>query len=201
MLSEEKKLIDYVRSECKEHGIRFVLSNHQAVNTGERCRASGYFDETSLVVAKKSSKWVQTLAHEYCHMCQWLEGEPKYTAKTEDGRCPCIVFLEWVNGIHDDKNLAFDAMKKVIEMERDCEMRTEKLLQEYGLLQCQNEINTFRVRANAYLYSHWVSFQEKRWPKARWSTLIDPEMMPKTFRCKPHEKCSARIYQHVSKIM
>ena len=77
MLSEEKKLIDYVRSECKEHGIRFVLSNHQAVNTGERCRASGYFDETSLVVAKKSSKWVQTLAHEYCHMCQWLEGEPK----------------------------------------------------------------------------------------------------------------------------
>ena len=193
----EKKLFDLVEKDCKKYDIDFVRSRHKSVNTGDSGRVSGFFDEQTLSVALKSYNWVHILAHEYSHLRQWVEKDETYTAKNHDGSCPIMTFTNWVNGVENNAELALESTKKVIALERNCEMRAYKLLERYDLVQSKAEKIEYKQLSNAYLYSHWVSYEHKLWPKSGWSKKLDYNVIPKSFRCEPHRKDNKKIHKHI----
>jgi len=76
--AKDLDFIKYVKSRCKEHGVKCFLSNTKSVKLQEGVRCSGYFDETVPVLASSMNRedWKEILAHEYCHLTQWVEQIP-----------------------------------------------------------------------------------------------------------------------------
>ena len=119
------------------------------------------------------------------------------TAKNRDGSCPIMTFTNWVNGVEDNADLALEATKKVIALERNCEMRAYELLKKYSLVESKTEKTEYKQLSNAYLYSHWVSYEHKLWPKSGWSKKLDYSVIPKSFRCEPHLRDNKKIHKHI----
>jgi hypothetical protein len=83
-------------------------------------------------------------------------------------------------------------------MERDCEIRTVKLLKEWGI---PFNVDLYIRRANLYVYMHhmWRIYQQQ-------ASKFDPEssrkiirMMPNNFRVKTHLILPEKVKQELSK--
>lgn len=159
-------LLQHVSLECVKHGVKFVMSKY-----GSKLY-SGYFDHSKkeLYCSMKHSLWPAVLAHEYCHMQQWLEDYPLCW----DDMKPLdqIVFS-------DDKQPAklFEAAAAVYQdLELDCEKRAVEVVKEYKLMDPKEYIK----RANAYVYFYNFYRRYKKWGKGR-----SPSRVPQILAIMP----------------
>lgn len=111
---------------------------------------SGYFSigTRELVIATGNSKWFETLLHEYCHFCQFVEESKVY-------RNYCLAKGKWhawanktVEIENKDKRWHFIAVRN---LELDCERRVIKLIKKYNL---PVDINDYCRKANVYLFDY-----------------------------------------------
>lgn len=110
----------------------------------------GWFDasQKELVVAIKSSVGFDTFIHEYCHFRQSVD-DPDFYKKYEYSYDSFM------------KNFSYETMKNSVILEHDCESRSLKLIEKYGL---PVDTTHYIKCANAYLFSYHLTLQNKRWP-------------------------------------
>ena len=177
MRAKERRFIEWVKKQCKTHGIKCELRKVKYLKLSGNIKCSGYFDEESkqLVVAMNRPDWLGILVHEYCHLTQWVDGVKVWT----DGCEGLIKVEEWLEG----KNVRGikSALAKSRDLELDNEKRAVKLIKKWEL---DVNIEHYIQKANAYVqFYNWMK-ETRRWatPKNspyRNETIISS--MPKRF--------------------
>ena len=177
-MTATQQFVKHVRTECKTHGIKFVLKRSKNVVTPDKIKCVGYFDTDSkkeLVVAGGDRNWLLTLVHEYGHLTQWVEGckEWKDTEKIDN-------IDDWLNGI--DVPNPKKALAKTRDLELDNEKRSVKLIKKWEL---PIDIKVYIQKANAYVQFYNYIYYTRRWATPTNSPYRNPAIygkMPTTFR-------------------
>lgn len=154
-MTNVQKLVAKVATDCQKHGIGFHLVPDKHIESdGIKC--SGLFDDAELKVASQHKNWVDVLVHESCHMDQFLEKHPLWS-KVDTG----ITMIEkWCGGTNYSENRLLQSFKDTIELEWDCEKRSEKKIRKFKL---DINITDYRKQVNSYLYSYWATFRDRKW--------------------------------------
>jgi len=151
---KEKEFIKFVKSECKKYGVKCDLRKGKYVKLDKNIKCSGYFDEKSLVTAMGNQNAFGVLAHEYCHLTQWIEQIPLW--KKSDNAL--IKVDEWLGG-KKVRNI-----KKYLSVARDLELdnekRTVKLLKKFGF---DDMIPEYTKKANAYVHFYNYMLFSRKW--------------------------------------
>lgn len=171
-----KKLLADISLKCIRNNITLRLENKHLVDM-DNLPCSGYFDESSLVVATKKTKtseWITTLLHESCHMDQYLEKSKVYISDNVG----LNIVEDWINKKSINKTRLHNGFKNTILLELDCEKRTIKKIKKYKL---NISISKYIQEANAYLFSYIYALEEKKWYKAPYENMNIVKAMPKTF--------------------
>ena len=193
-LSEQPKrireFIKYVRQVCRKHSIELYLGRGSRIvyplfadgkRRTARAMGMGCFEEddetgyAKLMVAMKRPRWqwLGTLAHELCHVMQWLECEPTYygTAKMKGDDASAYVdqWLEFEKEF--DKRTIRRAVQLTCDCELDNEKRTVRMIKKFKL-----PIDTKRYiqSANSYLFFHQVMFENRTWYNKK---MFSPEVL------------------------
>lgn len=177
-----KEIIADVASLCVQNNITFRLEWSSAI-TEDEFACSGYFDESSLVVATKKPKkdWITTLLHESCHMDQWLSTDAAAWVSDEKG---LLIVEEWLKDSIIDKKQAKIGFRNTVDLELDCEKRTVQKIKYYDLKISTEE---YIQKANAYLFSYVHSFHNKKWYPQPYEKFHIWSQMPKTFLSKAED--------------
>ena len=178
-----KKILAEILLACIQNGITLMLANSPQVklaDESDKFKSRGFFDEEARLLAVGTKNtieiWFLTLLHEYNHMRQWIEGKfisQKYNDASYD-------FWEWLDGnIELDSKRVREVYELVREFEKDCEIRTWKML-------CENpgisNPDKYVRRANSYMYFYTMSRRLRKWckkPPYMVSQII--EIMPNYF--------------------
>jgi hypothetical protein len=151
-----KKLLADVAAKCVENKIELRITNEHAVVVDDEIITSGYFDDTSLVVAGGKKDWVDVLAHESCHMDQFLEKIPLYMHSDN-----CLNDLDtWLAGKEVSSTTLIKKISHIIKMELDCEKRTVRKLKKYKVYP---DMKNYIKQVNAYLFGYWATFRDRVW--------------------------------------
>lgn len=170
-----KKLISDTASKCLKEGFSFNLVAKTSVQAGKGIECSGYFDEKELIVAAKKKEWLDVLAHESCHLDQFVENS-KYWRGGENG---IIALDSWLLKKRKYSNVYLEkAIKNIILLELDCEKRTVKKLKKYNI---KFNKSLYIQKANAYLLSYWASYRDKKWYNFPYDKKHIYNKMPKIF--------------------
>lgn len=150
-------------------GVSVLLSPDATVETNG-FQSGGYFcgDSKTLAVAAGSQdqdKWLGTLLHEYCHLTQWIEGQPAWLAYRSD-------MWDWLGGkrIRDPE----DAVSTVQALEADCERRTLRLARELG---APLDLEKYARAANAYLHFHNTIRETRKWYRNGMGPYLRPDVL------------------------
>lgn len=199
-MSQEAEFVKHIRNHLKEYGFTLIFGRGENVNVGQS-RCSGYFLANKsckeIRVAKNNGVWLNVLAHEYCHFLQWLESTDAKQNKESHAQ---FIVHEISIGNHNRWTEAQvdKAFRVIMEMERDCEIRTVRLLKQWGI---RFDEKLYIKRANLYIYMHhmWRMYKTQK-------TKYDPEtskrvlrVMPKNFRPQSHVKMPARVQKELSR--
>lgn len=161
-----KRFLYDVRNKCRENGIKLDLRDSREVFcNGVKC--DGYFDDYNklMVVSIRSSKALATLIHESCHLDQYAENDktyknlklpksfiPEWNHDPELLECNYVLDI-WCQGklLLTDRQIDI-VIKRIMENERDCEIRSVKKIKKYKL---QNliDLDTYIRKANLYVLS------------------------------------------------
>jgi len=138
-------------------GASVLLSPERSIVMGG-FPCSGYFcDETkTLAVAtgRNEDSWLGVLAHEYCHLTQWVEDQAMWRQYRND-------MWDWLDGKRI-KNPR-EAVRTVQALEEDCERRTIRLIRE---MRIPVDLERYTRSANAYIHFHNVMADKRKWYRA-----------------------------------
>ena len=180
--------VKHVRSVAKENGIRVYLPTAKTVyDKVDKVRLGGYFDVENMTLACACKVypiqlWLGTLAHEYGHMCQWLE-ETEIWNRRIAGQCPETIFWSWLTYQKDPParilKRSIDTLK---EVELDAERRAVKTAIEFDL---PLDLDHYRRQSEAYIHLYNVIAKVRKWPKVgcyptRFPSIL--KVMPGTLR-------------------
>ena len=160
MTKADLDFIQYVKDQCKAHGIKCDLRNTKYVKLSPSIRCSGYFDGDgmTLVVAMGRDDSLAILVHEYGHFTQWLDSLAGKFPLWKASHTPLINLNRWLEG-EPVRN-----MKKHLavcrDLELDNEKRAVKLCREFNL---SIDIPDYIKRANAYVQSYNWIYYTRRW--------------------------------------
>ncbi len=172
-----QKFVKHVRSECKKHGIKFLLKRSKYVIVSKSIRCSGWFDAEAkeLVVAGKNRNWLATLVHEYGHLTQWVEQCKEWKAAEDIDNID-----DWLNG-KEIKNPR-KALARTRDLELENEKRSVKIIKDWDL---PIDIKDYTRRANAYVQFYNYIFYTRRWCTPKNSPYRNPKVykfMPSVFK-------------------
>ena len=195
-LSEQPKrireFIKYVRKVCNKHDIELYIGKgshivYPLIIDGEFKRGSkkamgmGCFIEdeetgfAKLMVATKRPRWqwLGTLAHELCHVMQWLECEPTYYGTQKMPGADASAFLdEW---LEFETEFPKRTIRRAVQLTVDCELDNEKrslrMLKKFKL---PVDEKRYIQAANSYLFFHQVMFENRTWYNKK---MFDPQVL------------------------
>lgn len=161
MTTSEKAFVDFVRSECKKHGVKIKLNNSKSLrlfDNGKIVHVSGYFSEEEMViaVAKNHPHFVSTLAHEYCHLTQFVEQCEAWTSMEKHDSSSKV--WDWLSGKR--VNNVKKHLVAVSKMELDNEKRTVKIMKQFGI---EMDLSLYTQRANAYVFFYHHLYYTRKW--------------------------------------
>ena len=146
-----EEFVDLVATKCKQHKIEFVADEKIVMDDME---VNGYFCNEEMVLKSSTSteKWFETLAHEYCHMLQFLDNYEPFMqySSVSDGF--------W--GVLEGKEIDIKSKDIIQLVEYDCERRVLELVDELDLPIDKKE---YAKRANAYVYFYDVIARCGKW--------------------------------------
>jgi len=153
-------LIKHIKAECKKHNVKYYKGPGRFVWLQDsNIKCGGYFNsepEPMLAFASKSKEANTLLAHEYCHMTQWLDKIPLWDIANNS----LVVVDNWLNGFDCD-NIEWH-LANCRDLELDNEIRTAKLFDEYDFGQTKEE---YIKKANAYIIFYNYLSISRRWSK------------------------------------
>jgi hypothetical protein len=172
MRAKEKRFIEWVKKQCKTHGIKCELRKVKYLKLSGNIKCSGYFDEESkqLVVAMNNTDWLGILVHEYCHLTQWTDGVKVWT----DGCEGLEKVEEWLSG----KNVRGikSALAKSRDLELDNEKRSVALIKKWGF---KIDIDDYIRKANAYVMFYNYMYHSRKWSAPGNAPYSNPNIISK----------------------
>jgi hypothetical protein len=160
MQVNHQPFVDFVKSECKKHGIKIKITKGKYIliaENGKRFRCSGYFDSENkvLVAASGHEMFLEILAHEYSHLTQWVEQCKAWTDLEKDNSLGKV--WDWIAGI-PVRNIGAHLTKAAM-MELDNEKRTVEVIKKFNL---PVNVDTYIKKANSYvLYYQHMKYTRK----------------------------------------
>jgi hypothetical protein len=193
--SEFKPFLNSVKRQCKTYGVELMLSpSKNVILTDDFLQeCSGYFEDTEkvLVVAcgKPTHEWMQILVHEFCHMEQWKSDD-----RWDKWADACGKLWAWMDGTSImNKSQLSKVLDDMIELEKDCEMRSVEKIEKWGL---PIDTELYTRRANCYLYSYGLMDKLKRFPTGVYTNEVLVNMMPSKFQ-KSYKKVPRVIEEYM----
>ena len=189
-MTKETEFVKHIRKHLKEYGFSLIFGTGRRVNVGG-ARCEGYFNygktkkERRIVVARKSQTWLYVLAHEYCHFLQWLEYPSWYSNKFDISQdIVNNVSVGFINKKWSKKQIR-NAFLLVAYNERDCERRTVKLLQKWGI---PFNKDIYIKKANLYVYLHhmWMNSHSLKTKFDVYKSAKLLNMLAGNFKVKSH---------------
>lgn len=160
-MSSAAFFIEHVIETCKGAGIELILSPSESVYTVEGAACCGFFDDKqrTLACAVGHDGWLTTLAHEFAHLCQSLEG---LFLPTDFGPIEPYALLDrWYAGEDFPADEVERAVVTCIECELDAERRALALMSRHNLL---HDMSDYISNANGYALCYLWSHENRRWP-------------------------------------
>lgn len=160
LTKNDKAFIQFVKDECKRLGIRTHIKDIKYVKLSPKIRCSGYFCDVEGVLACSmgGKDGLEILVHEYAHLTQWQDGYKLW--KSANRALPVID--EWLEGKYKRPSTLQRAFEIAIELERNNEMRSVRLINEWGL---SIDVDKYIKKANSYLmFYNWMR-QTRKWSK------------------------------------
>jgi len=174
MNEKSKELVKFKKElakKCKLHKIKLKLTHTPTIDCGTmpEIQVSGYFDPTlkELAVAtdKDFNEWVEILIHESCHLDQYVEGIVLWKNTEQYGVDVYSLLDLWLNKIIELKpKVLNNVIKTIIDLERDCDIRTVAKIKEYGLDK-YIDIDRYIQKSNAYHLSYAAVKVVRKWNK------------------------------------
>ena len=161
-MKAEEKFINFVKSECEAHGVQFKPYKRSYIKMTDSIKCSGFFDDGSsnekgkpiLAFAHGNPEYLGVLAHEYCHLTQWIDGIPLWKKSEESmGFIDLWLSGEDVSDINKHLGLARD-------LELDNEIRTVEIIKKWHL---PIDIKSYIQAANAYVMFYNYLKISRRW--------------------------------------
>lgn len=187
-----KDFIKYVRQVCKMHDVDLYLGRGNRVvypdcleakkkngDRAARTMGAGYWMEPDdgkpaklgVATARQRWMWLGTLAHEVCHLTQWLVCEPTYCDTMPNGGDPNALVDDWLIGKEFDKRTVKQAVQIVVDLELDNEKRAVRLIKKFKL---PIDTKKYIQAANSYLFFHEVMFDNRTWYN---KLMFNPEII------------------------
>ena len=155
-------LMVYVTKQCEESGVELRVVDKPFVEISPLIGCSGFFDEKEKVLAvaigKSVEAWSTTLAHEFCHMRQWIERAPCWLDVEHEQSD--IVLENWLAGKEYGDHQLDKALRASMLVELDCERRTLLLLKD---LNAPIDLEQYAQKANAYIMSYVTVRRTRKW--------------------------------------
>jgi hypothetical protein len=161
MNAKEKSFLNFVKKECKKYGVTFRLEKKPYLilhedSSMEFC--GGYFDGEGKVLAcaTKRSDYISLLAHEYCHLTQWVENCDIWKKADDNGSLNAVA--AWLNG-EKVKNIKYH-LGICRDLELDNEKRTVEVIKKFNL---DIDIDLYIKRANSYVHFYNHMYYTRKW--------------------------------------
>ena len=154
---KDLKFIAHVKEVCKLHNIYCDLRPTKTVRYSPGIRCSGWFDSVGrkLVVAMNDPGSLGVLAHEYCHLTQWLDEHPLWDQAGES----LWIIDEWLADKSDTEDIGYH-LGIARDLELDNEKRTAVIIEHWGL---SIDLDDYIQKANAYVLFYNYMFYIRRW--------------------------------------
>ena len=171
MNKEISNFIEFAKSECKKHGVKFKPYKRSYVKLTDDIKCGGYFDDGSdsgkpvLAFAQGREDFIELMVHEYCHMTQWLDGIELWEICSDS----MTIIDEWLSGKDHPDKLVECAINNSRDLELDNEKRAVKIFKEWNI---PVDLELYTKKANAY-----VNFYNYMKTTRKWS---DPGNSPYT---------------------
>ena len=157
------ELVNFIANECAIHNVKLDLRATRYVMPDPGIRCTGYFYDqpnglydATLTCATEGRMYKYTLAHEYCHMTQWLDKIPTWKKAGASN----YAISEWLRGVDYRKIKSHIINARNLEL--DNEKRTLRLIKKYD---CGIKPEDYVKNANAYvLFYNWL-LETRRWSK------------------------------------
>jgi hypothetical protein len=191
MAQSDHQFVRFVRQHLAQYGMKLVIGRGKFVNSGNS-RCEGYFHECEKVIriAGANQYFLQTLVHEYGHFLQYINQVEVYKKSDEAG----IIVENWFNGKDYDKKTLKRAFLLVRAMERDCEKRALKIIDEFNL---KIDKKLYAKRANCYIYTHFLMEKTRKYGTYKKSPYFSKyvlKIMPSNMAVLSHKSIPPKIY-------
>lgn len=176
-MTKNQKISTFISSvvnKCIKHNIGFHLVPMPYV-MADGLKCSGYFDEKELVVAANKKDWLDVLVHESCHLDQFIQKYKLWSVADSD----LTTFDEWLNGKKTSTAKIVECVKRIIELELDCEKRAIKKFKKFDFTFIN--VDSYIKQANSYLFGYWVAVKNRKWYPMPYNNPSIVKAMPKTF--------------------
>jgi hypothetical protein len=160
------KFLLHVQEETSKNGVLLFEEKGSSIKMTDSIECSGYFDsegdeslgntKPTLAFSRGREDWIEILAHEYCHMTQWIDDIPEWSQATESME----IVDKWLGG-EDAENIEYH-INVSRDLELDNEKRTVEILRKFEL---PVDIDLYVRKSNAYvLFYNWLK-ETRRWSK------------------------------------
>lgn len=166
---EYRALIRSVRRKANRYdiNIRFVLApqvSYDGIDWRNNCLGYFIYDEIynykelAVAINRPFIDWISVFIHESCHMDQQLSKEEM---RNDEWASAYIFFFEWIDGKRQFNNTQVtNFMNKIIECERDCDIRAVEKIKQFDL---PINIEEYIKKSNAYLFKYIIYREQRKW--------------------------------------
>lgn len=163
LTTEQRKFVTFVISKAEREEIEVILSPDPYVSLSGT-NVSGYFDEDTFAVGcgRPVEQWFEVFVHESCHMDQFLEDDPVWTAIkiTPDVDVYEVIDL-WTDHhieLSDEQRMKY--LEACFAIERNCEERVLKAVDQWQLPIDKRE---YAQKSNAYIWFYYIIGLIRKW--------------------------------------
>jgi hypothetical protein len=162
MNKEISNFIEFAKSECKKHGVKFKPYKRSYVKLTDDIKCGGYFDDGSdsgkpvLAFAQGRGDFIELMVHEYCHMTQWLDGIELWEICSDSMN----IIDEWLSGKDHPDKLVECAINNSRDLELDNEKRAVKIFKEWNI---PVDLDLYTKKANAYVNFYNYMKTTRKW--------------------------------------
>lgn len=162
-----ERFLEHTYKRAKEHNVSIIISPNSRIPyiENEAMMVSGYFIdrpklELAVAAGKPFEEWLPILVHESCHMDQWIENTSVWKNVFVQGREAVDWIDLWLNGEENLPEPIENLIQRTREVELDCEQRSLRKIQEFGL---PIDMETYAKRANSYVYYYNHLLKTRKW--------------------------------------
>lgn len=163
LTTEQRMFVTFVLGRAEQEEIEVIIGRDPYVSLSG-INVSGYFDETTLAVGcgRPVEQWFDVFVHEACHMDQFLEDDPVWSAAKITPTIEALDIIDlWVDyHIELTEEQKAKYLRLCFDIERNCEERVLKVIDQWQL---PIDKTNYARKSNAYIWYYYAVGLVRKW--------------------------------------